>query len=195
MCGPVPYVFCVVLGAAVHGVQMPWDAGQVNLQEAGLSNSAAQRAIHTGRAHASFIAPCNAGVRVVSIAAGHTHSLAICAEGCVYSWGSGPGIGTASASSRSTHTSMECVSWLPRRLHAASLEGLRMTRVFAGMGTSGAVDLAGRAYAWGANAACQLGLPTTAPHVETPTRVRGCMAGCRSFCLCCMLLLYGSRCK
>ena len=79
------------------------------------------------------------GVRVVSVAAGDGHTLALSAEGAVYSFGEGWG-------GQLGHGDME-VQHAARRVTA--LEGERVTEVACGDGFSVALTDTGRAYSWG----------------------------------------------
>ena len=79
------------------------------------------------------------GVRVASVAAGHNHTLALSADGAVYSFGDGRGGALG-------HGDME-VQHAARRV--AALEGERVTEVACGGGFSLALTADGRAYSWG----------------------------------------------
>ena len=87
------------------------------------------------------------GVRVASVAAGHHHTLALSADGAVYSFGDG-GYGELGHGDRE-------VQHAARRV--AALEGERVTEVACGFCCSLALTDTGRAYSWGGSAFGPLG--------------------------------------
>ena len=114
-------------------------------------NSKVPVAVNTLAADGSALA----GKTVVAVAAGSYHSLALCSDGTVASWG-GNNFG---ALGNSTTTD----SALPAAVNAAGvLSGKRVTAVSAGYGHSLALCSDGTLAAWGYNAFGQLGNNSTA---------------------------------
>ncbi|KAG2441892.1 hypothetical protein HXX76_003499 [Chlamydomonas incerta] len=127
------------------------------------------------------------GQRVISVAAGAAHSLAVTESGRLYAWGLGDngrlglgpppsaassyesssssstGDGASSRSSSSSSSSEGAggrspwIEWLPREVQATALSGTRLAEVFAGPATSACTDEAGRVYTWGFGSLHQLG--------------------------------------
>ena len=86
-------------------------------------------------------------IRIVSVATGYDHSLALSAQGEVYSWGSGclngAGIGALGHGDEGARA-------VPTRIESLS----RIERIAAGCGKSAAVDEVGRLFTWGQGAVC-----------------------------------------
>lgn len=104
------------------------------------------------------------GRAVSAVAAGQEHSLALDADGRVYSWGRG-NYGQLGLGPRETAWASE-----PRRVEA--LEGVRVKAIAAGAFHSAAVDADGGVWAWGRGESWQLGTGLAAHECE-PRRVEG----------------------
>lgn len=91
------------------------------------------------------------GVKIVQVEAGATHSLALSAEGHVYSWGSSA-FGALGHGPEMTQK----IEWTPRRIRA--LEGIKIKLVArSSLFSSGVVDERGRPFSWGNGLYWQLG--------------------------------------
>jgi len=89
-----------------------------------------------------------AGQRVVAVSAGLTHSLALTADGSVWSWGEGAGAYLGHGEDRSDQL-------LPKKVEA--LAGQRVAAVAAGVTHSLALTADGAVWSWGRGRECQLG--------------------------------------
>jgi E3 ubiquitin-protein ligase HERC2 len=99
----------------------------------------------------------DAGERIVGVAAGRTHSLALSGDGKVFSWGNGE-YGRCGNGKRKQLT--------PELVDV--LEGRQITKVAAGGSFSAAVQEGGDLWLWGKNDASQLGLgPNMAMDLNT----------------------------
>lgn len=116
-----------------------------------------------------------AGVRVVQVAAGPEHSLALADDGVVYAWGSGTsgqlGHGSAVGSA------------VPVRV-AGALDGRRVVQVDAGGTVDAATSLAvvddGAVYAWGRNLDGRAGHTVEGEVLTEPTALAGALEGRRA---------------
>lgn len=104
-----------------------------------------------------------AGTRVVAVAAGASHSLALTEEGLVYAWGAN-GSGQLGDGTTTGWSTPEQVRGFP--------EGTRLAAIAAGSSHSLALTTRGDVFAWGANGNGQLGDRTTATRL-VPVRTRG----------------------
>ena len=91
------------------------------------------------------------GVRVASVATGERHTLALSADGAVYSFGHGQFSARRGALGHDDEEDQHAA----RRV--AALEGERVTEVACGCGFSLALTDAGRAYSWGYGRRGELG--------------------------------------
>ncbi|EFN54346.1 hypothetical protein CHLNCDRAFT_24715 [Chlorella variabilis] len=118
--------------------------------------------------------------KVVAVAAGMEHSLALTAGGEVYSWGNAANgrLGHGSATPRRLFGSS--IEFLPRLVRA--FEALRVEQVSAGQMHSAAVSTAGDAFLWGYGKFHQLGFgsdedlagPTVLPPLKGSTAAVAC---------------------
>ncbi len=109
------------------------------------------------------------GQRVVAIAAGDRHSLALTARGEVFAWGANDSgqLGVASGGPSDGRASP-----LP-----VAIAGKPIVAISAGGAHSLAVDIEGTVYAWGANDSGQLGDGTTTSRPEPRAITGGALAG------------------
>lgn len=110
------------------------------------------------------------GSRVVAVDAGMEHSLAVTAEGKVFSWGAG-------GHGRLGHGTSSLSRWLaadqstPRQVRA--LDSVRVTQVAAADTSSGCVDDDGCMHTWGNGRFWQLAQGKSIPESATPLQVPG----------------------
>eukprot|EP00753_Platysulcus_tardus_P001036 PLAT10983.1.p1 GENE.PLAT10983.1~~PLAT10983.1.p1 ORF type:complete len:1007 (+),score=498.63 PLAT10983.1:33-3023(+) len=107
-------------------------------------------------------------VRVIDVAAGWGHSLAVAEDGSLFAWGSNVRGELGIASRQSVCT--------PTRVAWPSGEALPVA-VFANAHRSFAVTAPGAVWAWGCNERAQLPVETAEAIVDVPTAVRGPCAG------------------
>lgn len=112
-----------------------------------------------------------AGTTVIAIAAGDSHSLALCADGKLYGWGSNyyGELGNIGGSSGNVPVVLET---------GAALAGKTIIAIDAGVNSSYALTSDGKVFAWGINTYGQLGNGSTA-NSNTPVAVdvAGVLAG------------------
>ncbi|XP_043726684.1 probable E3 ubiquitin-protein ligase HERC6 isoform X1 [Cervus elaphus] len=90
-----------------------------------------------------------AGIKIIQVACGHYHSLALSKDGQVFSWG------------QNSHGQLGLGKKLPSQAspqRVKSLEGIPLAQVAAGGAHSFALSLSGTAFGWGSNSAGQLAL-------------------------------------
>ena len=98
-------------------------------------------------------------VRVVQVAASSFHSMALAADGSVFSWGDGGG-------GKLGHEDDEIMQWAPKRIDA--LKGMRVAAISAGELHSLCVLRDGRVLGWGAGRAIGLGGDVMSHRDDTP---------------------------
>uniref|UniRef100_A0A4W3IDD3 Uncharacterized protein n=1 Tax=Callorhinchus milii TaxID=7868 RepID=A0A4W3IDD3_CALMI len=122
-----------------------------------------------GNCEVSFLLPYREinsfGVPIQQVACGHYHSLALCEDGALYSWGQNSygqlGLGGMFYSQLSPNL-------------VASLSGIPLAQIAAGGAHSFALSLSGAVFSWGNNNCGQLGLSNTektfTPRSVTPLK-------------------------
>ena len=101
--------------------------------------------------------------RVAEVAAGAHHSLALVVAGSVFSWGSGPQLGTGVFTGSGDVASPQCVR---------SLLKFRVRHIDCGWDFSAAATHSGDVYTWGENGNGQLGVETSGAGLFQPWLIR-----------------------
>jgi alpha-tubulin suppressor-like RCC1 family protein len=104
---------------------------------------------------------------VVSVCGGFFHTLALCADGTVWSWGqrAGGALGTGAAGAATVY--------LPQQIPAASFSGVALRAIASGDQFSMALDANGHIWSWGDNGSGVLGIaaPQGSPSQYAPTQI------------------------